>query len=211
MSDQTNGNISVETGDDIDTNWTGIMEFEIGPIDECACMCDLLLITWHVTWYHIRIHKWIVFEWGSTTIHTLTHNTYLQVSTQWITSWNAMASTALCSFFYSFIHCFCCVTSLDSVFSCVCANAEIWPSLWLVLPRTFSNHERRDKKTERGPLIWVKCCCNWNLIQTQTCAPLRTAFYMPHRAYMYMYHIISLDVHLCVLYTCQQPHNFFFV
>lgn len=60
-NERTNGNISVETGEDIDINRTGITEFEIGPKqpDESAFVCvyvyvcDLLLITW----YHIRIHK----------------------------------------------------------------------------------------------------------------------------------------------------------
>lgn len=49
-NEQANGNRSVETGDDIDINRTGITEFEIGPVDECV---HLLLITW----CHIRIHK----------------------------------------------------------------------------------------------------------------------------------------------------------
>lgn len=123
-----------------------------------------------------------------------------------ITSWNAMASTALSVLL--FIHSF-----EFSLFAY--ASVEIWPSLLLVLPRTFSNHESRAKKSERGTHIWVKRCCNWNLIQRPTCAPLRVAFYMPCSACYTIYasHNITwcwcvnaYNTHKC---TCQQPHNIF--
>lgn len=55
---------------------------------------------------------------------------------------------------FFFIDCFCCVASLDSVFprarTHLWASTVIWPSLYLVLPRTISNHESRDVKTNGG-------------------------------------------------------------